>query len=129
MDDLNPESHSQSVTPIPIMVGLAFWLVVYSVKVLPQVIRITPDYFEEDARDFQLPMGPTLSKGTLEEVHLVVLFYIPSIIRFFFSLGALIFYISKPWDRLSLLGSALKRNSGLAWVPPSVGPCQGFQAR
>jgi 2-polyprenyl-6-methoxyphenol hydroxylase-like FAD-dependent oxidoreductase len=38
-------------------------------------------------------------------------------------------YISKPWDRLSLLGSALKRNSGLAWVPPSVGPCQGFQAR
>ena len=110
---MGPESHSQSVTPIPIIVGLAFWLAIYSAKVLPDVIRITPDYFEENARDFQLRIGPTLSKATLEEVHLVVLIYIPSITRFFFSLGLLIFYQRVPiLGSTSLLPSVIRYHTG-----------------
>jgi hypothetical protein len=108
MSPSSPESHSESVTPIPIIFGFAFWLVTYSAKVLPRVIRIAPDYFEENARDFQLPMGLTL-----EEVHLVVLIYIPSITRFFLSLGLLIFYLWVPiLASTSLLPSVIQYHTG-----------------
>ena len=84
------------MTPIPNIVALVFFLVLYSSKVLPAVKQLTPNYFEEQTRDFQLPMGPTLSKGTLEELHLVVLIYVPSIIIIFCFLGPLIFHLRVP---------------------------------
>ena len=53
-------------------------------KVVPSAKLITPNYFEKHASDFQLPMGPTLSQGTLEEIHWVVLIYIPTALILFF---------------------------------------------
>jgi hypothetical protein len=107
-------SRPEGATSIPAIVGLAFCLVIYSVKVLPLVKRITPDYYEEDARDFQLPMGPTLSQGALEQVHIVVLIYIPSaIILFFCYLGPLIFYLRGPILALtSMLPSIIRYHTG-----------------
>jgi len=86
-------SESLSVGSIPLFVLSAFFLAIYSAMILPSVKKLTPDYFQENARDFQLPLGPTLSQGTLEELHLVVLIYIPSIITFFCFLGPIIFYL------------------------------------
>ena len=74
---------------------------------------ITPNYFEEYTRDFQLPMGPTLSKGTLDKVHLIVLIYTPSIILFFFILGSLIFYLWVPILALAtMLPSVIRYHTG-----------------
>lgn len=72
------------------IVSSAFFSIVYSTLVLPSLKRIPLDYFEEYTRDFQLPIGPTLSKGTVEQVHLVVVIYIPFIILFFLFLAPLI---------------------------------------
>ena len=81
---------------------LTFTFVVFSTKVLPGAMRTTPNYFDEHPGqrwvgapdlypDFQLPMGPTLPKGTGDMVRLVVLIRIPSIVIFFCILGPLIF--------------------------------------
>jgi hypothetical protein len=73
------DSHSdfRSVISLPSLVGLAFLLVVFSVQLIPALKR---DAREALPEDFQLPMGPTLSKGTLEEVYMFVLIYMPFII-------------------------------------------------
>jgi hypothetical protein len=96
------------------IVSLAFCLVVYSAKILPAVKWFNPDYFEEYTRDFQLPMGPNLSQRTLEEVHLVVVIYIPSaIILFFCYLGPLIFYLRVPiLASASMLPSVIRSRTG-----------------
>ena len=65
----------------------AYFLVIHSTLLLPILRRIPPNYFEEYTRDFQLPLGPTLSKSTLEEVYLVVVIDIPYIIIFFLFLA------------------------------------------
>ena len=62
---------------------------------LPNLKLIPPHYFEEYTRNFQIPMGPTLSKGTLEEVYLVVMIYIPCIINFFFYLTPIVSALRK----------------------------------
>jgi len=69
-----------------------FFLVIYSTQVLPGLKQIPPNYFEEytTGRDIQLPMGPTLSKGAVEEFHLVILIYIPCILLLFLCLVPLI---------------------------------------
>ena len=106
-------SRSESATSIPVIVPLVTFFVVYSAKVLPGVKLITPNYFEEYTRDFQLPMGPTLSKGTLDKVHLIVLIYTPSIILFFFILGSLIFYLWVPILALAtMLPSVIRYHTG-----------------
>jgi hypothetical protein len=64
-------------------------------------------------KDFQLPIGPTLSRGTLQEVYLVVLIYIPSITLFLFSLGLLIFHLRVPILALtSMLPSIIQYHTG-----------------
>ena len=107
-------SEPESGAPLRLIVPLAFCLVVYSTKMLPAVKRFAPDYFEEYTRDFQLPMGPTLSQRTLEEVHLVVVIYIPSaIILFFCYLGPLIFYLRVPiLASTSMLPSVIRYRTG-----------------
>jgi hypothetical protein len=107
-------SEPESGAPLQFIVPLAFCLVVYSAKILPDVKRFTPDYFEEYTRDFQLPMGPTLSQRTLEEAHLVVIIYIPSTIFLFFCyLGPLIFYLRVPiLASTSMLPSAIRYRTG-----------------
>ncbi|KIM43591.1 hypothetical protein M413DRAFT_25929 [Hebeloma cylindrosporum] len=108
-DDRSNFMHTESVTSVPI---IALFLVVYSTQVLPGVKRITPNYFEEYARN-QLPMGPTLSKGTLKEAHLVVVTYIPSIILFFCFLGPLIFYLRVPiLASTFMLPAVIRRHTG-----------------
>jgi hypothetical protein len=107
------DSRSENVTSIPIIVGLAFDLVIYSAKVFPSLKHIHPNYFEEYTKDFQLPMGPTLSKGTVEEVHMVVVIYIPSIILFFLFLGSLIFSLRVPiLESTSMLPSVIRDHTG-----------------
>jgi len=107
------DSCSESVTPIPIIVGLAFLFVVYSAGVLPSIKRITPNHFEEYTKDLSLPIGPTLPKDTVEEVHLVVLIYIPLIILFFFLLGSLIFSLRVPiLSSTFLLPSIIRHHTG-----------------
>jgi len=75
---------------------LTFTFVVFSTKVLPGAMRTTPNYFDEHPGapdrypDFQLPMGPALSKGTGDMIRLVVLIRIPSIVIFFCILCPLI---------------------------------------
>ena len=83
-------------------------------KVVPSAKLITPNYFEKHASDFQLPMGPTLSQGTLEEVHWVVLIYIPTaLILFFCYLGPLIFYLWAPiLASTSMLPSVIRYHAG-----------------
>jgi len=72
------------------IVSFAFFSFFYSALVLPSLKWIPLNYFEEYTRDFQLPIGPTLSKDTVEQLHLVVVIYIPSIILFFLFLAPLI---------------------------------------
>ena len=104
---------SGSVAPIPIIVSLAFFSIVYGVKILPGVKHIPPNYFKGHTTDFQLPMGPTISKSTLDEVRLVVLIYIPSIIIFFACLGPLVFYLWVPILALtSMLPSVIRHHTG-----------------
>jgi hypothetical protein len=92
---------------------MAYFLVIYSAKVLPGVKRIPPNYFEDSSGDFQLPMGPTLSKGTLDGVHLVVIIYIPSIIIFFCFFGPLIFSLWVPiLASTSMLPSVIRYSTG-----------------
>jgi len=97
--------------PLLYIVPLAFCSVVYIAKILPAVKRFTPDYFEEYTRDFQLP---TLSQRTLEEMHLVVIIYIPSaIILFFCYLGPLIFHLRVPiLTSTSTLLSVIRHRTG-----------------
>jgi len=58
-------------------------------------------------------MGPTLSKGTVEEVHMVVVIYIPSIILFFLFLGSLIFSLRVPiLESTSMLPSVIRDHTG-----------------
>ena len=67
-------------------------MVIYGIQVVPGLKQIPSNYFEEytTGGDIQLPMGPTLSKGIVEDFHLVVLIYIPCIILLFLCLGPLI---------------------------------------
>jgi hypothetical protein len=64
--------------------------------------QVTPSYFQEDYRwRPQLPAvcgGPALLERLhmLDQVHLVVLIHIPSIIILFLILGLLIFYLRVP---------------------------------
>jgi hypothetical protein len=112
---IDPGSDSENVAqaPIPIIVSLAFFSVVYGAKILPGVKHIPPHYFKEHTTDFQLPMGPTISKGTLDEVRVVVLVYIPSIVIFVFCLGHLIFYLRIPiLATTSMLPSAIQHHTG-----------------
>ena len=93
----------------------AFLLVFYSTKILPGVKRIHPNYFEEYNRKFQvqLPIGPTLSTGTLDEVDLVVFIYIPYIMKFFFLLGVSTFYLRVPiLASTSMLPSVIRYHTG-----------------
>ena len=103
---------------------LAFSFVVYSSMVVPGVIRTTPNYFDESRgdwvysvpkhlSDFQLPMGPVLSKHIGDEIRLIVLIRIPSIIIFFCILGSLIFCLRVPILALtSMLPSVIQRHPG-----------------
>jgi len=85
---------------------LTFIFVVFSTKVLPGAMRTTPNHFHEypgftfrwvgfpdPYPDFQLPMGPALSKGTVDMIRLVVLIRIPSIVIFFCTLCPLIVHL------------------------------------
>ena len=113
IDSRSEFSGDESAAPIPVILFFTYLSLVYGAKILPGVKKITPNFFEEITRDFQLPMGPTLSKGTLEEAHLVVLIYLPSIFLLFVFLGPLIFYLRVPILALTpMLPSGFQYHTG-----------------
>ena len=80
----------------------------------PGISNVKTDYYEEYTRDFQLPIGPTLSKGTVEQVYLVVVIYIPNIILFLLLLAPSILGL---WEVLfliltSILPSVIQSHTG-----------------
>jgi hypothetical protein len=73
----------------------------------PEAKRITQEYIH----DSQYPIGPTLSKGTMEGVYMAVVFYIPFTIIF---VG--VFVCSQLWVLIlastSMLPSGLRDYTG-----------------
>ena len=63
---------------LPSMFVLAFCFVVITTQLVPDTIRNAHYSLPRNIERSQLPIGPTLSKGTLEDIYLVVIYYIPS---------------------------------------------------
>ena len=98
---------------VPSIIVLAFLLAVYSAQVIPTIKRDARNALPEYIEDFQLPMGPTLSKGTLEEVYLVVIFYIPLVIIYAVFLGSLIAQLRGPiLASTSMLPAVVRYHTG-----------------
>jgi len=97
----------KGATSVPNIIGLSFLFVVYSSLLLPFVKEIPPVGIPED---FQLSMGPSLSKSTLEDIFLVVACYIPSISIFIIVLSFLIEQLWAP-----ILASATMLPSGIRY--------------
>lgn len=77
--------------------------------------EVPPNYFEEytTGRVIQLPMGPTLPNGTVEDFHRVLLIYIPCVIILFLFLGPLIVGLMHTiLEFSSMLPSAIQAHIG-----------------
>ena len=100
----------KGATSVPNIVGLSFLFVVYSSLLLPFVKDIPSIGIPED---FQLSMGPSLSKGTLGGIFLVVMCYMPSISIFVVILS---FLIEQLWAPIlastTMLPSGIRYHAG-----------------
>jgi hypothetical protein len=81
---------NRSDISLPSVTVFAFLLVLFSVQLVPAVERNFRNTLPEYINDSQFPMGPTLSKGTVEDIYFVVIFYIPFAIIYFVFLISLI---------------------------------------
>lgn len=102
-----------SAISLPSIVGLAFVLVVSSIQLIPFIIRNARKALPEHIEDSQLPMGPTLSKGTLEEVYVVFVVYIPIASAY---VGLLVILMTQLWAPIlastSMLPSGIRYYTG-----------------
>lgn len=103
-------SPRKGATSVPNIVGLSFLVVVYSSLLLP-FVKETPSIGIPE--DFQLSMGPSLSKSTLEVIFLVVMCYIPSISIFIVILSFLIEQLCAPiLASTTILPSGIRYHAG-----------------
>ena len=84
LDFISPR---KGATSVPNIIGLSFLFVVYSSLLLP-FVKETPRIGIPEG--FQLSIGPSLSKSTLEDIFMVIIYYIPSISIFVVILSFLI---------------------------------------
>jgi len=106
-------SHSDfngSNISLPSVAVFTFLLVIFSTQLFPAVKRnALPEY----VKDSQFPMGLTLSESTLENIYLVVRFYIPYTISYVSFFILLIRQLRAPiFASTSMLPSSIRDYTG-----------------